>query len=124
MVDVDSLSATALSELDCLVRRKLSAIYPPGLGKVESAVDADTIFASLAALGLRLENRAAYADIRCVGGDSLRDAPTVKRVRNSVAWHTTHGNYGDYWHGFALETLMELGKYRGLFDDEGFLKEE
>lgn len=30
-------------------------------------------------------------------------------------------NYDDYWRGSAMETLIELARYRGLFDSEGFL---
>ncbi|RPB07372.1 hypothetical protein P167DRAFT_540185 [Morchella conica CCBAS932] len=122
MVDVDALPATALSELDCLLRRKLHASYPRARDRLTP--DVDTIFASLAALGLRLEDRGAYADLPAIHDlGTLRNTPTIKRVINSAAWWTTHEKYADYWQGLVLETLVELARYRGLFDDEGYLKE-
>ncbi|KAI5847986.1 hypothetical protein DFP73DRAFT_543804 [Morchella snyderi] len=123
MADVDALSATALSELDCLIRRKLHANFPRGHGSV--APDADTIFASLAALGLRLEDRGAYADLPIANDNNeLKDKPTIRRATNHAAWYISKGDWADYWRGVAQETMVELAKYRGLFDDEGFLKTE
>lgn len=122
MVDVDALPATALSELDCLLRRKLHACYPRF--RDESAPDVDAIFASLATLGLRLEDRGAYADLPVIGDTvTLRNTPTIKRGMNSVALFATYEDSALYWKGVVLETLVELARYRGLFDDEGYLKE-
>lgn len=122
MVEVDALPAAALSELDCLIRRKLHANFPRGGANV--APNADTIFASLAALGLRLEDRGAYADLPIANDEALKDAPMLRRGVNHAAWYINKGNSGDYWKGVAQETLVELARYRGLFDDEGFLKTE
>lgn len=122
MVDVDALPATALSELDCLLRRKLHACYPRAHDK--SAPDVDAIFASLATLGLRLEDRGAYADLPVIHDTAtLRNTPTIKRAMNSAAWFTTNDESAGYWEGVVLETLVELARYRGLFDNEGYLKE-
>lgn len=122
MVDVDALPATALSELDCLLRRKLHAIFPRGGAYIEA--DADTIFASLAALGLRLEDRGAYADLPIVNSDTLKDHPTIRRGLNKFSWYISKGKWGEYWKAVVLETLVELARYRGLIDDEGFVKTE
>ncbi|RPB09970.1 hypothetical protein P167DRAFT_607640 [Morchella conica CCBAS932] len=123
MVDVDALPAAALSELDCLIRRKLHANFPRG--KPNVAPDADTIFASLAALGLRLEDRGAYADLPIANDtETLLDKPMLRRGTNHAAWYVNKGNYMDYWRGVVQETLIELARYRGLFDEEGFLKTE
>ncbi|KAI5836979.1 hypothetical protein DFP73DRAFT_620564 [Morchella snyderi] len=119
MADVDALPDWALFELDCLLRRKLHAILPWGGGY--AAPDADMIFASLAALGLRLQDRGAYADVPVLDDGTLLDQPTLRRGTNVAAWYASRGMWGEYWQGM-VETVLELARYRGLFDDEGFVK--
>ncbi|KAI5844676.1 hypothetical protein DFP73DRAFT_631898 [Morchella snyderi] len=121
MVDVDALPPAALMELDSLLRRKLQCIFPHGA--VHNVVDAENIFACLASLGLRLEDRTRYVDARLVGDDTICSDSTVKRARTLSAFY--HANlkmkHEGYWRGFVLETLVELARYRGLFDDDGYL---
>lgn len=124
MVEVDALPATALTELDSFLRRKLQAILPKGESR--QTPDADSIFGCLAALGIRLEDRGRYNDFKVVDEASMKQDSTAKRARHLTAYYYANRafTHGGYWPGFALETLVELARYRGLFDDEGFLKEE
>lgn len=120
MAEVDALPAAALTELDSFLRRKLYQIYPRG-GSY-SPPEVDTIFASLATLGLQLEDRSPYADLPNFTDHNTKDAATLWRGRQWAGWfYSRDASYVDYWKGYAVETLLELARYRGLFDDEGFL---
>ncbi|KAI5839435.1 hypothetical protein DFP73DRAFT_634625 [Morchella snyderi] len=124
MADVDALPTAALMELDGLVRRKLRGLFPPGAACTYS-LNADETFGGLAALGLRLENRDRYMCQIFADGSLLKDS-TSKRARNLAEYYYANEKYAhnEYLRGFLIETLVELGRYRGLFDDEGSLREE
>lgn len=124
MVDVDALPPAALMELDGLVRRKVRTLFPTGAACTYS-LNADETFGGLAALGLRLENRDRYMCQILGDGHLLKDS-TTKRARNLAEYYYANEKYthNEYMRGFLIETLVELGKYRGLFDDDGSLKDE
>ncbi|KAH0604942.1 uncharacterized protein H6S33_004924 [Morchella sextelata] len=125
MADVDALTPPTLMELDSLVRRKLQSFFPHG-AMHSTNIEPDHIFACLAALGLRLEDRPRYVGFPIVGGDTIVNDSTDKRARQLTAFFYANQTLADsgYWRGALLETLLEIARYRGLFDNEGFLKEE
>lgn len=119
MVDVDQLVDTARKELDCYLRRTIHTMFPPNAGYKN--ITPDTIFATLSAFGLRLEDRGPLADVTIFTDREHMGKPTLTRLQNFSAHYFTHS--GDYWKAAAMETLIELARYRGLFGTDGFLKE-
>ncbi|KAL0631992.1 hypothetical protein Q9L58_009143 [Maublancomyces gigas] len=120
MEDVDRLPDSARSELDIFLRRTILKMLPVSGGY--SAIDADAVFAALSSFGLRLENRNPLADVT-VFGDSC-DKTTIERLQNFCAhfYTASTNNFASYWRASAMETLIELARYRGLFGNDGFLK--
>lgn len=119
MAEVDKLSPTALLELDCYLRRTIHRAIP--VDGAYGEINADNVFAALAVFGLRLEDRGAMADVTV-----FDDTPTrsqMARMQNLGALYLRRGNkYDYYWKGSAMETLVELACYRGLWDADGFVK--
>lgn len=121
MADVDRMLDAAKKELDCYLRRTIRVMLPVGGNYTE--VNPDTLFATLSAFGLRLEDRGPLADVTIFTDAARTEAPTINRLQNwSAFYYTNNGTYGSYWRGSAMETLLELARYRGLFDAGGFLK--
>lgn len=122
MADVDQMLDLARKELDSYLRRTISAAAPVGGNYTE--INADTVFATLSAFGLRLEDRGALADVTIFIDSTDLQVPTTARILNySAHYYTTRANKFDcYWMALALETLLELAQYRGLFGADGFLK--
>lgn len=121
MEDVDRLGEPARAELDNYLRRVLHRTVP--VGGAWSPLDADQVFATLATFGLKLEDRGLMADATVTADINNHNIATIKRLQN---WgrHFYSGKTGQfkaYWDGSAVETLVELARYRGLFNDDGFL---
>lgn len=120
MVYVDKMEASTRTELDCYLRRTINKSFP--VGGTYSTVMSDTVFATLAAFGLRLEDRGPLADVTIFNDSSHQDKVTLSRIRNLSAYYYRRGeDYDSYWRASAMETLIELARYRGLFNSEGFL---
>lgn len=120
MADVDRMLVSVRSELDCYLRRTIHKMFPVGGNYV--SVNSDTVFATLAAFGLRLEDRGPLADVTIFNDQQNSNKPTLSRMQNFGAVYYRRGeNYDSYWKGSAMETLIELARYRGLFNNEGFL---
>lgn len=124
MADIDALPTTVLNELDCFLRRRLRGIFPRGAAY--SMPDAEDVFAKLATLGVRLDERTRYVEYPTVSDDKVLNEGTIKRARHLVAYCYANMNFTrtGYLRGCALETLTELARYRGLFDDDGFVMAE
>lgn len=122
MDDVDRLPETARSELDTYLRRTINAIVP--VGSTHGTINADAVFATISAFGLGLEDRHSLADVVIFNDADHENAPAIARLRNSSAhYYSASTNiFEKYWKGSALETIIELARYRGLFGDDGFLK--
>lgn len=122
MEDVDRLVETARNELDNYLRRTIRTMMP--VGGSYQGLNADVVFATLSAFGLRLEDRGPLADLTIFDDSGKWDAATIMRLQNfSAHYYTAQTNkYDNYWKGYALETLIELARYRGLFSPAGFLK--
>lgn len=119
MAEVDQLSAPALQELDCYLRRTIHKTVAVDCAYVD--LNHDNVFAALAVFGLRLEDRGIMADATIFTDTPVRSQRA--RLQNWGALNLRRGsNYDAYWKGSAMETLVELARYRGLFDDEGWLK--
>lgn len=120
MVYVDKMEASTRTELDCYLRRTINKMFP--VGAAYSTVMQDTVFATLAAFGLRLEDRGPLADVTIFSDSNHQDKATLSRIRNFSACYYSRGNdFENYWRASAMETLIELARYRGLFNSEGFL---
>lgn len=120
MTEVDRLSEPVKKELDCYLRRTIHKMFPVGGSYV--IIETDTVFATLAVFGLRLEDRGAMADTRIFNDGQNKDKPALSRMQNHGAHYLRRGdNCDDYWRGSAMETLIELARYRGLFNSEGLL---
>lgn len=122
MVDVDQMSVTARTELDIYLRRTITGILP--VGGSDTPIQPDIVFATLSAFGLRLEDRGSLANVTIFNdGDDLQ-RPTTERLDNFCAHYYTNGsnNFGNYWRASAMETVIHLARYRGLFTAAGFLK--
>lgn len=121
MEDVDLLVETARTELDSYLRRTIHLIVPVGGGYC--SIDADKVFATLSTFGLRLEDRSPMADVTIFDDSKNHDTATIRRLQNFGRHFYTAktGKYEYYWNGFAIETLLELARYRGLFGADGFL---
>ncbi|KAL0639043.1 hypothetical protein Q9L58_001925 [Maublancomyces gigas] len=121
MEDVDLLVETARAELDSYLRRTIHLIAP--VGGANTTIDADKVFATLSTFGLRLEDRSPMADGTVFDDSKNHDTATIRRLQNFGRHYYTArtGKYECYWNGFAIETLVELARYRGLFGADGFL---
>lgn len=120
MVDVDQMSVPVKKELDCYLRRTIHKMFP--VGSVYVTIDQDTVFATLAVFGLRLEDRGTMADVQIYSDEKHQDKPPLSRMQNYGSMYLRNGgNWDNYWKGSAIETLIELARYRGLFNGEGFL---
>lgn len=120
MEDVNRLPDSARSELDIFLRRTILAMLPVGGSYTE--INTDAVFAALSAFGLRLEDRNPLADVT-VFNDSCNKT-TIERLQNFCAhfYTASTNNFASYWRASAMETLIELARYRGLFGNDGFLK--
>lgn len=121
MVDVDRMFPSARTELDIYLNRTIKALFPINGGY--TIVNPDTTFATLSAFGLRLEDRGPLGDGAIPNDDTIEDESTILRMKNHAAFDYTYGTrkFEQYWRASALETLVELARYRGLFSEEGFL---
>lgn len=120
MTEVDQLSEPVKKELDCYLRRTIHKMFPVGASYV--TIEKDTVFATLAVFGLRLEDRGAMADANIFKDEDNKNKPALSRMQNYGAHYLRRGdNCDDYWRGSAMETLIELARYRGLFNSEGLL---
>lgn len=122
MDDVDRLPETARNELDIYLRRTITATVPPG-GRY-TAINTDAVFATLSAFGLGLEDRTSLADVVVFHDADHQTKPEIARLQNFAAhyYSASTNKFEKYWKASALETIIELAQYRGLFDDNGFLK--
>lgn len=122
MVDVDRMPDAARKELDCFLRRTIKAMFPVGANYTE--VKPDPVFATLSAFGLRLEDRGSLADVVIFNDNDNNRVSTVRRMRNFSAFYYAGrtSNFDNYWRGSAIETVLELARYRGLWNVEDFLK--
>lgn len=121
MLDVDRMSGSARKELDCYLRRTIHNSFPVGGDYVP--VNQDTVFATLAVFGLRLEDRGAMADVTIYNDTPTPVRSHLSRMQNFGALYFRRGeSYDCYWKGSAIETLVELARYRGLLNSEGYLK--
>lgn len=122
MEDVDRLPEAARNELDIFLRRTIKSTVP--VGGSFSANNPDAVFATLSAFGLRLENRGLLADVTLLSDSANHNKPTIARLQNMCAyWYTDNSSsFDNYWRASAIETLIELARYRGLFGNDGFLK--
>lgn len=121
MEDVDLLVETARAELDSYLRRTIHLLVP--VGGAYCSIDADKVFATLSTFGLRLEDRGLMADVTVFDDSKNYDTATIRRLQNFGRHYYTAKTYKYqcYWNGFAIETLVELARYRGLFGVDGFL---
>lgn len=119
MVDVDQMGDPAKKELDCYLRREIHELFPVNTG--HKGVTPGVVFATLSAFGLRLEDRGPLADVKIFMDNDHTNKPTLTRLQNFSAHFFTSS--GEYWKASALETLIELARYRDLFTADGFLKE-
>lgn len=122
MDDVDGLPETARNELDTYLRRIITATVPPGGGY--TAINTDAVFATLSAFGLGLEDRTSLADVVVFNDSSFQNRPTIARLQNYAAhyYSGSTNKFDKYWKASAMETIIELARYRGLFGGDGFLK--
>lgn len=121
MVDVDQMSAPVKKELDCYLRRTIHKMFP--VGGAYLPINQDIVFATLAVFGLRLEDRGPMADVTIYSDPQHQDKPALSRMQNFGSMYLRYGGTCDsYWKGSAMETLIELARYRGLFNSEGFLR--
>lgn len=123
IAEVDRMLPVAREELDRYLHRTIKLMFP--VGSKFAVCSADPVFATLAAFGLRLEDRGGFA-----GGPIFVDAehthkPTTVRLQNYAAHYyaASTQKFAEYWKASAMETLFELARYRGLLTAEGFLKE-
>lgn len=122
MVDVDQMSVTARTELDNYLRRTITGMFP--VGGSYTTIQPDTVFATLSVFGLRLEDRGSLANVTVFNdGDDLQRSTTA-RLENFSAHYYTNGcnKFENYWRASAMETLIQLARYRGLFTATGFVK--
>lgn len=121
MLEVDRMSEPARKELDCYLRRTINKMFPVGGNYV--TINQDTVFATLAVFGLRLEDRGPLADVTIFDDWKNQDKSSISRMQNwSALYHRRGDNYDEYWKGSAMETLVEVARYRGLFNSKGFLR--
>lgn len=121
MVEVDKMCHSAREELDIYLRRTIKAMLPVNESYTE--IVPDKIFGALSTFGLRLEDRGQLADADVFLDSSNTSKPTLTRLRNWDACYYRSGSaYREYWKASAMETLIELARYRGLFGADGFLK--
>lgn len=121
MEDVDRLRESVRAELDSYLRRAIHKTFPVGAGYC--TLNSDQVFATLAAFGLRLEDRGPMADGIVFPDNENCHTATVSRLQNFARhYYTARTNkYEVYWEASAMETLIELARYRGLVNDDGFL---
>lgn len=122
MVDVDRMLPSGRQELDRYLHCTIKAMFPVGGGY--TMINSDTTFATLSAFGLRMEDRGPLAGVSLFTDATDLQKSTVSRLQNFAAYYYTSSteDFGDYWKAMAMETLIELARYRGLFTVEGFLK--
>lgn len=122
MAYVDQMLDAAKKELDCYLRRTIKIMVPVDAKYV--LVSPDTVFATLSAFGLHLEDRGPLADVTVFEDAIHQGVSTVRRLENFTAYFYTPGSgFERYWRASAIETLFELARYRGLFNAKGFLNE-
>lgn len=121
MEDVDRLGEAARNELDSYLRRTIHKTAPVGIAFC--GINADQVFATLSTFGLRMEDRGPLADVTVFNDGSNLNTATMQRLQNYSRYYyiATTSKYECYWKGSALETLIELARYRGLWDADGFL---
>lgn len=120
MVDVDQMQDSTRKELDCFLRRTIHLLVP--VGTKFTIINPDLLFATLSAFGLRLDDRGPLADVTITADSNLHHKPTLARLQNfSASYYTRSDTYVNYWKGLAMETVIELARYRGLFGADGFL---
>lgn len=121
MEDVDHLSESVRTELDNYLRRMIHRTVPVGGGYC--SFDTDQVFATLATFGLRLEDRDPMADVTVFDDSKNHDTATIRRLQNFARHYyaVEMGKYERYWRALALETLIQLARYRGLFGADGFV---
>lgn len=121
MEDVDQLAEPVRAELDCYLRRTIHKTFP--VGGAYCTIDADKVFAMLTTFGLRMEDRGPMADATVFDDSKNYDTATIRRMQNFGRHYFTAktNKYEDYWKGLAIETLIEVARYRGLFGSDGFL---
>lgn len=115
------MGKTARMELDNYLRRTIQNKVPVGGGYSE--IGADQVFATLSTFGLRLEDRGLMADAPVfLDGDNI-NVGTIRRLQNYARhYYTARTNkFEVYWEASAIETLVELARYRGLWAADGFL---
>lgn len=122
MGEVDRMLPGAREELDRYIIRTIKHMFP--VGTVFAGCVPDPIFATLAAFGLRLEDRGAYAEGPIFSDVDHVHKPITVRLKNYSAhyYSATTGKFTEYQKALAMETLFELARYRGLLTEEGFLK--
>lgn len=123
IAEVDRMLPVAREELDRYLHRTIKLMFP--VGTVFAGCIADPVFATLAAFGLRLEDRGAFADGPIFTDAEHAHKPTTVRLQNYTAhfYAASTEKFEQYWKALAMETLFELARYRGLLTAEGFLKE-
>lgn len=121
MEDVDRMNETARIELDNYLRRTIQNKVPVGIGY--SDIGADQVFATLSTFGLRLEDRGLMVDAPVLPDGELINTGTIRRLQNYARhYYTARTNkFEVYWEASAIETLVELARYRGLWAADGFL---
>lgn len=108
-------------ELDCYLRRTMNAMFP--IRGDHKPITPDTVFATLSAFGLQLEDRGSMADVTIFNDSENLGATTMVRLQNVGAHYLTNwGTLENYWKSSVMETVIELAKYRGLFRVDGSLK--
>lgn len=122
MGEVDRMLPVAREELDRYLIRTIKQMFP--VGTVFGGCIPDPVFATLAAFGLRLEDRGGFADGPIFPDANHTQKSTTVRLQNYTAsfYAASSNKFSDYWKGSAMETLFELARYRGLLTADGFLK--
>lgn len=122
MVDIDRMFPSARTELDRYLNRTIET--PPPIGSGYTSINPDIIFATLAAFGLRLQDRGSLSEEAIPNDDTIMQKSTILSMKNHAASEYTYGTrrIEQYWRGSALETLVKLARHHGLFNEERFLK--
>lgn len=123
MAEVDRMLPVTREELDRYLHRTIKLLFP--VGTVYPGLHADPVFATLAAFGLRLEDRGNFAAGPIFSDAEHTHKPTTVRLQNYASHYyaASTRDFEQYWKASAMETVFELARYRGLLTGEGFLKE-